>query len=321
MDETLSKYLRKFKKLRIDRSHGKAPHKPILLISIIQSFQNGQITGRQIYLTPELVALFKSNWSDLVTTQHDCRISYPFYYMKSEGFWSLIYRSEFENLDKIGSLVKSFSSLNLAVEYALIEHDLYSLLLEPQTRLMLLQLLLEEYFPMTKERYSGETSRVDEMLADMKDKIFHKEPGKYREEIEQLIGQKEDEEIFLRSSMFKREIPRIYENRCCISGMKIDTVYNISMIDACHIVPFSKSHDDTVSNGIALCPNLHRAFDRGLISIDPDFVVSVSESFIEEGAYSILQYSGRKIELPNERKYWPRQENLEWHQAHVFRRD
>ncbi|MFC4198185.1 HNH endonuclease [Pedobacter jamesrossensis] len=32
-------------------------------------------------------------------------------------------------------------------------------------------------------------------------------------------------------------------------------------------VPFNVSHNDKVTNGIALCPNLHRAFDRGLVSI------------------------------------------------------
>ncbi|WP_201288840.1 HNH endonuclease signature motif containing protein [Polaribacter septentrionalilitoris] len=40
------------------------------------------------------------------------------------------------------------------------------------------------------------------------------------------------------------------------------------MIDACHIVPFSISNDDTIPIGISLSPNLYRAFDRGLITIN-----------------------------------------------------
>lgn len=60
------------------------------------------------------------------------------------------------------------------------------------------------------------------------------------------------------------------------------------MIDACHIVPFSESYNDIVTNGIALCPNLHRAFDSGLISIDENYKVIVSNTFIEErNNYSI----------------------------------
>jgi putative restriction endonuclease len=39
----LSYYLSCFQKLRRDRKNGGAPHKPILLISIIQAFQSGII--------------------------------------------------------------------------------------------------------------------------------------------------------------------------------------------------------------------------------------------------------------------------------------
>ena len=91
------------------------------------------------------------------------------------------------------------------------------------------------------------------------------------------------------------------------------------MIDACHIVPFSESYDDTVSNGIALCPNLHRAFDRGLISINSDFTVCVSDNFIEEGAYPVRDLEGNKIDLPPNAKHWPGKENLEWHKELIFR--
>jgi putative restriction endonuclease len=66
--EPLSKYLKAFKKLRLDRSHGVAPHKPILLISVLQAYQNKLISDNKVYLTPELVALFKANWNSLITT-------------------------------------------------------------------------------------------------------------------------------------------------------------------------------------------------------------------------------------------------------------
>ncbi|MFN5209410.1 MAG: HNH endonuclease, partial [Bacteroidota bacterium] len=94
----------------------------------------------------------------------------------------------------------------------------------------------------------------------------------------------------------------------------------VSMIDACHIVPFSVSHDDTVSNGIALCPNLHRAFDRGLISIDNDYTVKISSLFREEeNPYSIRHLEKKKILLPLNKKYYPSVNNLEWHRSNVFK--
>ena len=64
----LKKYISIFKNLRIDWAHGIAPHKPILLISVLQGYKSNLITNRSIYISPELVALFKTNWSMLVTS-------------------------------------------------------------------------------------------------------------------------------------------------------------------------------------------------------------------------------------------------------------
>ncbi|MEL0649918.1 HNH endonuclease [Algibacter sp. TI.3.09] len=56
-----------------------------------------------------------------------------------------------------------------------------------------------------------------------------------------------------------------------MSEMKIETSVNIQMVDGCHIIPFSVSNDDTIPNGLSLSPNLHRAFDRGIITINEDY--------------------------------------------------
>ncbi|KYG77754.1 HNH endonuclease [Roseivirga spongicola] len=316
-NEFLTKYLKVFRKLRIDRSHGIAPHKPILLLSIIQAYETKRISEPKIYLTPELVALFKTNWNKLVQTNHDCRISYPFFYMKSEGFWVLKPKAGFSNLNTMGSLVKSFANLNAAVEYAEIEKPLFELLNDASSRKALLQVLLEEYFPNTKG-YFSEQDPVS-LFNDLEYSFLNDPSEYYRDRTKELLTQKNDEEIFLRGSVFKREIPKIYDHSCCISGLRVSSMHNISMIDACHIIPFSESYDDTVTNGIALCPNLHRAFDRGLLSITPDFRVRVSEGFVEEGKLTLRQFEGQRISLPANKKYWPNRESLEWHGVNVFR--
>jgi len=88
-------------------------------------------------------------------------------------------------------------------------------------------------------------------------------------------------------------LPKIYNIKCCIFGLRVDATINVTMVDACHIVPFSISYDDTITNGLALCPNLHRAFDRGLIAISDDYRVVVSDAFVEdESSYSIRQFAG-----------------------------
>ncbi|MFZ4401748.1 MAG: HNH endonuclease [Bacteroidales bacterium] len=318
--DTLQKYLIAFQKLRIDRSHGIAPHKPILLLSVLQSFQTGQIINSKIYITPELVTLFKSNWSLLVKTNHDCRISYPFYYLKSDKFWELIPKSGFDNINQMGSILKSFSNLNAAIDYAVIKDDLFLLMINEKANNILQKFLLDTYFFNAKADFSFSYKAQQYFFEDIENKILHEDANEYRKEIKQLIKQQNDEEIFIRGSLFKREIPKIYNNTCCISGMKIDATISVSMIDACHIVPFSVSFDDTITNGIALCPNLHRAFDRGLIAIDENYRVVVSNVFSEiESNYSLRKFEGKQILLPKEKNYYPFIDNLIKHKNEIFK--
>ena len=317
---SIKKYITAFKKLRIDRSHGIAPHKPLLVLSILQAFQNNLIANQKIYITPELVSLFKTNWTLLVITNHDCRISYPFYYLKSDKFWKLIPKSGFENINQMGSIMKSFSNLNAAIEYAAIDEDLFLLMKDKKNNSILQQFILDEYFPDTRNNFNNSTERQQQIFGDIEGKILREDAVEYRSEIKKLMIQNNEEEIFLRGSLFKREIPKIYNNTCCISGMKIDAIISVSMVDACHIVPFSESYDDTITNGIALCPNLHRAFDRGLISIDENYKVVVSTVFCEiESIYSIRAFENKEIKLPKLISYYLLKRNFKWHQENIYK--
>jgi putative restriction endonuclease len=86
-----------------------------------------------------------------------------------------------------------------------------------------------------------------------------------------------EEDVFVRGGLFKKLIPKVYSNTCCITGMRLESTFGHNFIDACHIMPFRVSHDDKVNNGLALCPNLHRAFDRGLITVDSNYFVVTSK--------------------------------------------
>lgn len=313
--ESLQKYIKLFSKtkLRIDRSHGAiAPHKPILLLSVLQLYKAGQIENDRVYITPDLVSLFKVNWSLLVISKNICNFALPFYHLNSSTFWSLIPKRDF-NILKISV---SFSSLNASIEYAVIENDLYELMTDVKSNTILQEFILEEYFPQTKDRFGKSKTEQTKLFKNIEDSILRESSAEYSSEVRKLIEQKDEEEIYLRGGVFKREIPKIYNNTCCISGMRIDSTFNISMIDACHIIPFSESFDDTITNGIALCPNLHRAFDRGLISINENYEVIISGSRIfkeERSDYGIRKFEGKQILLPDNKYYYPSQKNLEKH--------
>jgi putative restriction endonuclease len=138
----------------------------------------------------------------------------------------------------------------------------------------------------------------------------------YQKQIERA----DEEEIFVRSGVFKKLVPKIYDYTCCISGLRIVSGYDIQMVDACHIVPFAISHNDTISNGISLSPNIHRAFDRGLITLNENYRVVLSKSFTEFPSEHMLKsLEGKQIVLPKEAHHFPDLKNLKWHNEKVFK--
>lgn len=318
MIQPLQKYIRLFKNLRVDRTHGvPAPHKPVLLLSILQMYQNGKLKDDKIFISPELISLFKANWSLLVVSNHTCNIAYPFYHLKSSTFWKLIPKNQVSNLNFRVSL----SNLNALVECAVIADDLFNLALNYESNTVLSQILLNEFFPQTKDRIVRSASTQEKLFSKIEDDILHESPAKYTAKMKKLIEQEDEEEVFMRGGLFKREIPKIYNYTCCISGMRIESTLNVSMIDACHIVPFCESYDDTITNGIALCPNLHRAFDRGLISIDDNYRVLVSGSNIfkeNKSYYSIKIFENKEMLLPKNPDYHPSLSNFEKHRNYKF---
>jgi putative restriction endonuclease len=313
MENIFIKYIKQLSHLNRATINGiKAPHKPILLLSVIESMAFGEINENRIEITPLLVARFKDNWSRLVKTDvFKPNFALPFFHMKKEGFWKLQTYFGKEILITSSHSINSFSQLKESVDFAFLDADLFSLLQEPLKREAVYQFLMAKYFEHSEliHQYSGIVDKVTQQILNEPRVAYQKQ-----------IDNADLEEIFVRSGVFKRVIPKIYNYTCCISGMRIVSGYDIQMIDACHIVPFSVSHDDTITNGISLSPNLHRAFDRGLITLNENYRVVVSKSFTENQNENSLQaYEGKQIALPKEIHHHPYKDNFKWHNEKVFK--
>lgn len=281
----------------------KAPHKPILLLAVIEGIEKREISSNKIQISAELVANFKDYWSQLVKdNRFSENFSLPFFHLHSDGFWHLQTLPGREILLTSSHSIKSFAHLKEVIDFAFFDKELYHLLENEHTRQILKQTLIETYFPNAR-------LQPNKLIGEIINQILHEPAAVYRTKAERF----DEEEIFVRSGIFKKEVPKIYNYSCAISGMRIVTDADIQMIDACHIVPFSESHDDTITNGISLCPNLHRAFDRGLISLDAEYRVLVKIFSEQENLYSIKQFEGKQIRLPSSKQYFPAQENLAAH--------
>jgi putative restriction endonuclease len=311
-ENDLQKYINQLTNLKRDHKFGGAPHKPILLLSIIDCIKNKLITSNKIYISPELVSVFKENWKSFVITPHSPIFSLPFYHCRTEPFWELIAKNGFEKIVQSKFAMKTFTHLNEAIDYALIDNVLFELLKDNESGNILKISIIQKYFPHIKFYGNNENDivkKIENLIFD--DKI----------EIQEFKKENEEEEFFARGGLFKKLVPKAYEFRCCISGMKLISLHDISMIDACHIKPISFKGIDHITNGIALNPNLHRAYDRGLISIDTNLKVVVSKYFDEDESneYSLRKFEGKPIKLPFGKNFYPNLDFLKWHNENIFK--
>lgn len=310
MTEILSKYIKAFKSLNrgFNKGLGRAPHKPILLLSVIQQIEKGNINSNRIFITPDLLLSFNNIWDMLVDTKHIPNFALPFFHMRSEPFWFLVTKPSIKLKITKSKSIKSFKSLNESIAFAEIDKALFTLLLEPISRAFFIENLLNGFFPNTKSNFDLNKVNTEELKIE--NQILNEETLQYQTTLSDLRASLDDdkfeEELFIRGGLFKKTIPKIYNYSCCISEMKIESSTEAQMIDACHIVPFSISNDDTIPNGISLSPNLHRAFDRGLITINKDYIVRISPCVKENNSvFSLSQFNGKRIILPEKALWHP----------------
>jgi putative restriction endonuclease len=309
-----------FSRLRRDSKYGGAPHKPVLLLAILEGIRKGEIRNNRIAITPELVLEFKSIWSRLVVTPHIPNFALPFYHIKSEPFWKLVTYSGMVIPVTSSNSIRSLNALKETVAFAELDAHLFAGMQDPIQLTVMEEALLDQYFPETKNRFYSYES---DLFSQLETEILHEDAVVYRKRIDELkeaLSKEEfEEEVFVRGGVFKREVPKIYNYQCAISGMRIESSTNAQMVDACHLIPFAVSKDDTITNGIALSPNLHRAYDRGLITITEDYRVKVSKAISEnDSPYSLGQFDGKEILLPRNNHYYPSVENLRWHHRECF---
>lgn len=118
---------------------------------------------------------------------------------------------------------------------------------------------------------------------------------------------------------FRRSVLSAYDFRCCITGLTLP-----SLLVASHIVPWREDPSNRLNpqNGLCLSVLHDRAFDSGIITIDPDMTVIVSNRYEatddEFFRNSLLAYQGKPISLPQ--KFPPDPHFLAYHREQVFMR-
>lgn len=119
---------------------------------------------------------------------------------------------------------------------------------------------------------------------------------------------------------FRRVLLDNYRGRCCVSGISVP-----ALLVASHIKPWAVSSPQekaSVRNGLLLNALCDKAFDRGLMTVLPDYTVRVSSKLphTAENERWIFSLDGTGIALPDDpsRETWPDKELLRYHNDCVF---
>ena len=312
----LEKYVGKMRRLRIDRAHGTAPHKPVLLLGIIELIEQGQIRENKVSPSPDLFESFMKYWS--IVTDRKPNLALPFFHLKRDGFWHLHANAEYETALNVVTQIKTVSRLREIISHAGFDDDLFVLFTNPSDREVLRATLIDTYFADFKQAIENliaeeqQINNYSQRLIQQVDYVFTSEHPAVPDETENHV----------RIEGFRKAIMRIYDYTCVVCQLYVLTMDGESATQAAHIIPFRESHNNDVRNGISLCQLHHWSFDRGLLSVDKNYKVVVSDFMLERGPreWLLTTLRGKSILLPDHNELSPAQEALAWHREKIFLR-
>lgn len=136
-------------------------------------------------------------------------------------------------------------------------------------------------------------------------------PEKTRDVYKKVSEDRGQEQMIFREALLKA-----YSGKCAFTGLSFP-----EGLDACHIIPWKDADDDErldPRNGILLNKFHHGLFDRGVMTVRPDYTIeycgkkSKNEcSEIERDM--VIDLSGKKMAVPKVRKHKPLPEYIARH--------
>jgi len=303
---------RKMSRLRVDRNPhrytvGKAPHKPVLLLSLMILDKNDRVDLTNIKPDLNLRETWGSLWGCLDYPKPG-PIHLPMYHMKSDGFWIVELKKGVgpHQPRSVGTLVDMTDRIALKTEFIdLIEED--------RTRNEIINSILNGgYFS------DAEIRRLREFIKRANGSF------RYEERLNQLVKEEfrmELDHVLVprRDPAFRRAVLGAYDERCAVCEMRLMTASGISVVDAAHILPFSRFHNDDIRNGLSLCKLHHWLFDHGLLTVDNRYRVRVSNSIEDEQPKGAVTDIDRKeLLLPEDAEKYPSHIALEWHRNEIY---
>lgn len=143
-------YIIQFSSLHVNKQRGQiAPHKAILLLSVMDLVANGSINSNRIEFSDRLEEQFMLNWKLYVRKDSVFRpiAGTPFWHLQYESFWKLepYVGGEKTLLELKTTNPYSSSTLRTHIRYAEIDKELFMLMQSVENRKQLRDVLISTY--------------------------------------------------------------------------------------------------------------------------------------------------------------------------------
>jgi putative restriction endonuclease len=317
-------YIEIFGNLKTDKSKSRwnaettfrAPHKPLLLLAIIDRFAEGAYTANLIEFDDDLSEFFAIYWSLIDPPSVYGNIAMPLYHLESDTFWHLLPREGYEDRLKYGGKIHSIRKLRETVYGAKLDDGLYDLLQQQEARDTLRTVLINTYFaPEIRQKLIRQGKINLESYFYSQDLLAKVKGQKMKETAVS------ETDYLVRDQGFKRTMYRVYDHRCVLCGIRVKTAEGRTAVVGAHIIPWSISHNDDPRNGLSLCRLCHWTFDEGLLTVNLDYVVRTSPQLnsLENMPAHLALLNRRGMIRPDDSDFLPDPESLSWHMDKVFR--
>jgi len=115
---------------------------------------------------------------------------------------------------------------------------------------------------------------------------------------------------------FRTAVADAYERQCAVTREK-----TFPALEAAHIRPFKEDPKHYVRNGLLLRSDIHKLFDTGYVTVNPDYQFEVSDRIHTEfnNGKQYYKLQGTKLWIPERPEEQPDRQHLEWHNENRFR--
>lgn len=270
------------------RGSQRAVHKPLLLLYVLSQYQKGH---DRFFDYAEIDQPLKDLLIEFGPYRKSHHTEYPFWRLQTDGFWELKNHEKAKPRSSNTDAKKS-ELLKYNVAGGLTRQEFDDIVQSKDMLARAIGALLDEFFPITVHEDIIEKLNITEYMG----KPHKRDPD------------------------FRNNVLTAYGYKCAICGFDCRLGHSSIGIEAAHIKWHQNYGPSTIDNGIALCALHHRAFDRGVFSIQDDYCVSLSNKAYGGSGFSefFCRFSGCQIQLPFKSINRPNLDYIAWHRENIF---